>query len=46
MTRGIGGTGIGLYICRQLVRRMDGRIWVSSEQGQGSTFAFELPAAG
>jgi PAS domain S-box-containing protein len=45
MTRGIGGTGLGLYICRELVRRMDGRIWVTSEPGRGSTFAFELPAA-
>jgi signal transduction histidine kinase len=45
MTRGIGGTGLGLYICRELVRRMDGRIWVTSEPGRGSTFAFELPVA-
>jgi signal transduction histidine kinase/putative methionine-R-sulfoxide reductase with GAF domain len=45
MTRGIGGTGLGLYICRELVRRMQGRIWVTSEPGHGSTFAFELPVA-
>ena len=47
MTRGVGGTGLGLYICRELVRRMDGRIWVTSEGlGRGSTFAVELPVAG
>jgi signal transduction histidine kinase len=45
MTRGIGGTGLGLYICRELVRRMEGEIWVTSEPGSGSTFAFELPVA-
>ena len=45
MTRGIGGTGLGLYICRELVRRMEGQIWVTSEPGRGSTFAFDLPAA-
>jgi signal transduction histidine kinase len=45
MTRGIGGTGLGLYISRELVRRMDGRISVTSEPGRGSSFAFELPAA-
>ena len=44
LTRGVGGTGLGLYICRELVKRMDGRIWVASKQGQGSTFFFELPA--
>jgi two-component system phosphate regulon sensor histidine kinase PhoR len=45
MTRGVGGSGLGLYICRELVERMDGRIWVSSEPGAGSSFSFELPLA-
>jgi signal transduction histidine kinase len=43
--RGIGGSGLGLYICRELVRSMNGRIWVDSDPGKGATFTFELPLA-
>ena len=43
MTGGIGGTGLGLYICRELVRRIDGRIWVEENGGRGSTFVVEIP---
>ena len=43
MSRGIGGTGLGLYICRELVRRVDGRIWVESDGSSGSTFFVEIP---
>ncbi len=46
LTRGVGGTGLGLYISRELVQRMNGRIWVRSTPGRGSTFVFELPVAG
>jgi signal transduction histidine kinase len=45
MTRGVGGTGLGLYICKALIDQMNGRIWVTSREGEGSTFAFELPVA-
>jgi PAS domain S-box-containing protein len=46
MTKGIGGTGLGLYICRELVRRLGGRIWVeSNNNGNGSAFKVEIPIA-
>ncbi len=45
LSRGVGGTGLGLYISSEIVRRMGGRIRVESEPGHGSTFSFELPLA-
>ena len=45
MTGGIGGTGLGLYISRELVRRVHGRIWVEPAVGRGSVFHVEIPAA-
>ena len=44
MTRGIGGTGLGLYICSELVERMGGRIWVESREPRAARFLFELPS--
>jgi signal transduction histidine kinase len=43
--RGVGGSGLGLYICRELVHSMNGRVWVESAPGRGATFVFELPIA-
>jgi signal transduction histidine kinase/transcriptional regulator with GAF, ATPase, and Fis domain len=42
-THGVGGSGLGLYICRELVERMSGTLTVMSEPGRGSTFTVELP---
>jgi PAS domain S-box-containing protein len=40
---GISGTGLGLYICRELVERHGGQLWFESAEGTGSTFFLTLP---
>ena len=42
-TRTIGGTGLGLYLCRTVIELFGGKIWVESKIGQGSSFKFSLP---
>jgi PAS domain S-box-containing protein len=42
-TRTIGGTGLGLFICRKIIELYGGRIWAESELGKGSTFYINLP---
>ena len=42
---GISGTGLGLYLCRELIEQHGGRLWFESQEGAGSTFSLTLPLA-
>ncbi|MGJ1386846.1 ATP-binding protein [Sphingobacterium spiritivorum] len=44
-TKTISGFGIGLYLCAEIIKRHNGRIWAESEEGKGSVFHFTIPVA-
>jgi len=41
--KSVTGTGLGLYICKQIIEAHRGKIWAESTPGQGTTFFIELP---
>jgi two-component system sensor histidine kinase VicK len=41
--KSVTGTGLGLYICKQIIEAHRGKIWAESSPGQGTTFFIELP---
>jgi two-component system sensor histidine kinase VicK len=43
LTRSVGGTGLGLYICKKIIELYNGQVWVESTLGKGSTFFINLP---
>lgn len=43
--RNVSGFGIGLYLSAEIIQRHNGKIWVESKPGKGSTFYFSLPIA-
>lgn len=42
-TKNLEGVGLGLYLCRQIIKAHDGSVWAESEESKGSTFYFSIP---
>jgi signal transduction histidine kinase len=45
LSRGVGGTGLGLYIAKELTDRMNGELTLASAPGEGTAFTVRLPGA-